>query len=70
LINSGSLLKNIPAAGLIIGAYSAASSGLAFNAFAPANPALKSIFPLSLLVSPFAIMEILADSVAGSSQPN
>ena len=61
-----SLEMFIPAAGLIIGAYSAASTGLAFNAFALANPALKSIFPLSLLVSPFAIMEIFAYSVAMS----
>jgi len=61
-----SLEMFIPAAGLIIGAYSAVSTGLAFNAFAMANPALKSIFPLSLLISPFAIMEILAYSLAMS----
>lgn len=61
-----SLEMFIPAAGLIIGAYAAVSTGLAFNAFALANPALQSIFPLSLLVSPFAIMEILAYSLAMS----
>ena len=61
-----SLEMFVPAAGLIIGVYSAVSTGLAFNAFALANPALKSIFPLSLLISPFAIMEILAYSLAMS----
>jgi hypothetical protein len=61
-----SLEMFIPAAGLVVGAYSAVSTGLAFNAFALANPALKSIFPLSVLISPFAIMEILAYSLAMS----
>jgi hypothetical protein len=39
-----SLEMFIPAAGLIIGTYSAVSTGLAFNAFALANPALNKFF--------------------------
>lgn len=61
-----SLEMFIPAAGVIIGGYAAFSTGQAFNAFALANPVLKSIFPLSLLITPFAIMEILAYSLAMS----
>lgn len=50
----------IPGAGVGIGAYAAFSTGQALNAFAIDNPALKSISPLSLLISPFALLEIFA----------
>jgi hypothetical protein len=50
----------IPAAGVGIGTYAAFSTGQALNAFAMDNPALKNVFPLSLLLSPFALLEIFA----------
>lgn len=56
----------IPAAGVAIGAYAAVSTGQVFNAFALANPVLKTISPLSLLITPFAIMEIFAYAIAMS----
>ena len=61
-----SLEMFIPAAGVAIGAYAAVSTGQVFNAFALANPVLKTISPLSLLITPFAIMEIFAYAIAMS----
>jgi len=61
-----SLEMFIPAAGVGIGAYAAISTGQVYNAFAAANPALRAISPLSLLITPFAIMEIMAYAIAMS----
>lgn len=61
-----SLEMFIPAAGVGVGAYAAISTGQVFSALALANPALKTISPLSLLIAPFAIMEIFAYSIAMS----
>ena len=61
-----SLEMFIPAAGVAIGAYAAVSTGQVFNAFALVNPVLKTISPLSLLITPFAIMEIFAYAIAMS----
>ena len=44
----------------------AVSTGQVFNAFALANPVLKTISSLSLLITPFAIMEIFAYAIAMS----
>src|SRR5690242_14514552 len=56
----------IPAGGVVIGAYSAFSTGEAFSALAEFNPILQSIFPPSLLLSPFSILEIFAYALAMS----
>jgi hypothetical protein len=61
-----SLEMFIPAAGVGIGLYSAYSTGQALNAFSVFNPMLKSIFPLSVFVTPFAIMELIAYGLAMS----
>jgi uncharacterized membrane protein SpoIIM required for sporulation len=59
-----SLEMFIPAVGIGFGVYSAYSTGQAFSAFALTIPALKSISPLSVFVTPFAIMEIVAYGLA------
>jgi len=59
-----SLEMFIPAAGVGIGMCSAYSTGQALNAFSVFNPMLKSIFPLSVFVTPFAIMELIAYGLA------
>ncbi len=61
-----SLEMFIPAVGVGIGGYAAISTGQVYNAFSLANPALKNISPLTLLKTPFAIMEIIAYSIAMS----
>lgn len=61
-----SLEMFIPAVGVGLGGYAAISTGQVYNAFSLANPALKNISPLSLLKTPFAIMEIVAYSIAMS----
>lgn len=59
-----SLEMFIPAAGVGVGMYSAYSTGQALNAFSVFNPILKSIFPLSVFLTPFAIMELIAYGLA------
>jgi hypothetical protein len=59
-----SLEMFIPAAGVGVGMYSAYSTGQALNAFSVFNPMLKSIFPLSVFLTPFAIMELIAYGLA------
>jgi hypothetical protein len=54
----------VPALGVLVGANAAYSTGQAFAAFALNNPALRNIFPVSLLFSPFALMEIFAYGLA------
>jgi len=61
-----SLEMFIPAAGVGVGIYSAYSTGQALNAFSVFNPILKSIFPLSVFLTPFAIMELIAYGLAMS----
>lgn len=61
-----SLEMFIPAVGVGIGGYAAISTGQVYNAFSLANPGLKNISALSLLKTPFAIMEIVAYSIAMS----
>ncbi len=50
----------IPAAGVGIGTYAAFSTGQALNAFTMDNPAFDNVSAFSLLLSPFALLEILA----------
>ena len=61
-----SLEMFIPGAGVAIGAYSAYSTGQAFSAFASLIPSLKSIFPLSVFTTSFAILEVIAYGIAMS----
>jgi hypothetical protein len=61
-----SLEMFIPGLGTVVGIYSAYSTGQAFSAFAAINPILRTIFPLSVFVSPFAILETLAYGLAMS----
>lgn len=56
----------IPAAGAGIGVYSAYSTGIIFNAFAHTNPAIAAMSPLSVLATPFGILEIFAYGLAMS----
>jgi hypothetical protein len=59
-----SLEMFIPVAGVGVGMYSAYSTGQALSAFSVFNPILKSIFPLSVFLTPFAIMELIAYGLA------
>ena len=56
----------IPGAGIGIGTYASFSTGQVLNAFSVDNPALKRISPLSLLISPFALLEIFAYAIGMS----
>lgn len=61
-----SLEMFIPGAGVVIGAYSAFSTGQALSAFASLYPSVKSIFPLSVFTTSFAILEVIAYGIAMS----
>lgn len=50
----------IPALGSGLGIYSAFSTGLVFNAFAQVTPTVSGISPLSLLLTPFGLLELFA----------
>src|SRR5574338_542904 len=50
----------VPGAGVGGGVYSGVSTGQVYNAFAQDNPALAQVSPLSVLATPFGILELLA----------
>jgi hypothetical protein len=54
----------IPGFGMALGGFSAFSTGLVFNAIAQASPALSSISPLVIFLTPFGILEIIAYGIA------
>ena len=54
------------AEGLAIGPTPLNTTGQVLNAFSVDNPALKRISPLSLLISPFALLEIFAYAIGMS----
>jgi stage II sporulation SpoM-like protein len=56
----------IPAAGAILGVYTAFTTGIVFNAFAVVTPSLAGVSPLSVLATPFGILELLAYGLAMS----
>jgi len=54
----------IPGVGAGIGIYSGISTGMVFNAFALISPELANTQPLSVLATPFGILEVLAYGLA------
>ncbi|MGI0048474.1 MAG: stage II sporulation protein M [Nitrososphaera sp.] len=54
----------VPGVGAGIGVYSGISTGMVFNAFALISPELAAIQPLSVLATPFGILEVLAYGLA------
>ncbi len=54
----------IPGFGIALGTFSAFSTGLVFNVLATASPALSSISPLIVFLTPFGILEIIAYGIA------
>jgi hypothetical protein len=54
----------IPGFGIALGGFSAFSTGLVFNALYTISPALSSISPLVVFLTPFGILEIIAYGVA------
>jgi hypothetical protein len=54
----------IPGFGMALGGFSAFSTGLVFNAIAQASPALSSISPLVIFLTPFGMLEIIAYGIA------
>ena len=56
----------VPGIGVIIGAYTAVSTGTIFAALGTSYPELEGVSPLALLATPFGILEILAYGLAMS----
>ena len=54
----------LPGFGIAIGAFSAFSTGLVFNALSTISPALSNISPLFVFLTPFGILEIIAYGIA------
>lgn len=54
----------VPGAGAGIGVYSGIATGMVFNAFALISPELAATQPLSVLATPFGILEVLAYGLA------
>jgi uncharacterized membrane protein SpoIIM required for sporulation len=54
----------IPGFGIALGSFSAFSTGLVFNAIAQTSPAISSISPLVVFLTPFGILEIIAYGIA------
>lgn len=54
----------VPGIGVIIGAYTAVSTGTIFAALGTSYPELEGVSPLALLATPFGILEILAYGLA------
>ena len=71
---SGIFLNNIeialamfvPGAGAGVGIFSGISTGVVFNAFALVTPELQGVPPLSVLVTPFGMLEVFAYGLAMS----
>ena len=58
------LLMFIPGVGVGAGIFSGVSTGVVFNAFALVTPSLSGIPPLSILVTPFGLLEVFAYGIA------
>jgi len=56
----------VPAFGIIVGVFSAYSTGMVFNALAQTTPQLTGISPLIILATPFGVMEMFSYGVAMS----
>lgn len=56
----------VPAAGTGLGIFSGISTGMVFNAFAMVTPALDGVPPLSVLVTPFGMLEVFGYGLAMS----
>lgn len=56
----------IPAAGAGFGMFAGYSTGMVFSALAESNPALFSVSPLAIMLTPFGIMEVFSYGVAMS----
>ena len=56
----------VPAAGIVVGVVSAYSTGLVFKALAQTTPQLANIAPLTILATPFGIMEMFSYGLAMS----
>jgi uncharacterized membrane protein SpoIIM required for sporulation len=54
----------VPGVGVGIGVYSGVSTGMVFHAFALISPELANTQPLSVLATPFGILEVLAYGLA------
>ena len=54
----------VPGVGAGIGVFSGISTGMVFNAFALISPELAATQPLSVLATPFGILEVLAYGLA------
>jgi hypothetical protein len=54
----------IPALGIGLGIFSGFGTGLVFSAIAETNVTLQNISPLSILVTPFGILEIFSYGLA------
>lgn len=54
----------VPGVGVGIGVYSGISTGMVFNAFALISSELAATQPLSVLATPFGVLEVLAYGVA------
>jgi uncharacterized membrane protein SpoIIM required for sporulation len=54
----------IPGFGIALGTFSAFSTGLVFNVLTTTSPALSSISPLIVFLTPFGILEIIAYGIA------
>ncbi|MFL6368793.1 MAG: stage II sporulation protein M, partial [Nitrososphaeraceae archaeon] len=54
----------IPGFGIALGPFSAFSTGLVFNAISHTSPAVSSISPLIVFLTPFGILEIIAYGIA------
>jgi hypothetical protein len=54
----------VPGFGVGLGIYSGVSTGMVFNAFAIVYPSLEGVSPLSVLATPFGILEVFAYGVA------
>jgi uncharacterized membrane protein SpoIIM required for sporulation len=54
----------VPGAGVGIGIFSGVSTGTVYNAFALVTPELANTSPLSVLATPFGILEVFAYGIA------
>jgi hypothetical protein len=58
------LLMFVPGVGVAAGIFSGISTGVVFNAFALVTPQLSGVPPLSILVTPFGLLEVFAYGIA------
>jgi hypothetical protein len=54
----------VPGFGVGLGIYAGVSTGMVFNAFAIVYPSLEGVSPLSVLATPFGILEVFAYGLA------